>query len=63
MEELGVEISRYSYKKGNNAYLEEDCDAPKFIFAHKKKYPEISIVFKEEHSNQDSIIRSYPRFN
>lgn len=27
------QISKYSYKSGSHAYLEEDCDAPKFLKA------------------------------
>ena len=36
---LGIEtqISSYSYVKGKTAYLEEDCDAGKFIQAMRAK--------------------------
>jgi hypothetical protein len=27
------QISKYSYKSGSHVYLEEDCDAPKFLKA------------------------------
>lgn len=30
-----IEVSAYSYKRGKRAFLEEDCDAPKFL---KKVY-------------------------
>lgn len=34
---LGIadQISRYSYQKGDYAYLEEDCDASRFLEAAK----------------------------
>mgnify|MGYP000041004342 FL=1 len=36
---LGItqDISNFSYVKGKTAYLEEDCDAPKFIQAAHAK--------------------------
>lgn len=36
---LGItqDISNFSYVKGKTAYLEEDCDAPKFIKAAHAK--------------------------
>lgn len=30
----GVTVSQFSYRTGNTAYLEEDCDAPRFIRAY-----------------------------
>lgn len=37
--ELGIvtDISRYSYQRGQIAYLEEDCDAPRFLEALKAR--------------------------
>ena len=32
------DFSRYSYRSGNIFYLEEDCDAPKFIAAYTAKH-------------------------
>jgi hypothetical protein len=32
-----TDFSRYSYRRGNTLYLEEDCDAPKFIEAWRRK--------------------------
>ena len=45
IEMLGIqtEISTYSYVKGKTAYLEEDCDAPKFIQAMRAKGIEVEV--------------------
>lgn len=53
-------ISEYSYKKGGVAYLEEDCDMNRFLFALKEEgFPfEISDVY----DGDDSFIRNFPRF-
>jgi hypothetical protein len=42
---LGIEssISGYSYVKGKTAYLEEDCDAGKFIQAMRAKGIEVTV--------------------
>lgn len=42
---LGIEteISSYSYVKGKTAYLEEDCDAGKFIKAMKSKGIDVEV--------------------
>ena len=58
---LGIEsdISRYSYIKGENAYLEEDCDMPKFV---KAKYNSgVTHIKYREHVARErySKIRSY----
>jgi len=52
------EISRFSYRKGDTAYLEEDCDAGKFIDAAKEQGYEIDIIEHNEPHNQ-SPIRTY----
>ena len=33
-----TDFSRYSYRKGNTFYLEEDCDASKFVAAYEAKH-------------------------
>lgn len=45
IEMLGIktDISSYSYVKGKTAYLEEDCDAPKFIQAMRAKGIEVEV--------------------
>jgi hypothetical protein len=59
---LGIEdkVSRYSYRKGANAYLEEDCDASLWMDAKKAAGEEYKI--REINSNYDSTIRAYARF-
>lgn len=59
---LGIagKISRYSYTKLPNAYLEEDCDLGIFIDAMKAKGE--TITFKEKFTNHDSPVRTYLRF-
>lgn len=56
--ELGLtmnDFSAFSYIGANAFYLEEDCDATKFIALHKAKHGEIS--FAENHTNGQSHIR------
>jgi hypothetical protein len=62
IQELGIsgQISRYSYRRGDNAYLEEDCDLA--LFMQKAKEKGWIIKFFEDHINDDSPIRSYQRF-
>ena len=61
---LGIQsdISRYSYIKGENAYLEEDCDMPKFV---KAKYNSgVTHIKYREHVARErySKIRSYYQY-
>lgn len=63
LEKLGIQdkVSRCSYMKGASAYLEEDCDAPKFIKAleaHGETYETI-----EHTTNQESRIRGYDPYS
>jgi len=64
IDDLGLRplISHYSYRDPTNtyAYLEEDCDAPKFIKVYGETYgtPEVEFVS----SSRDSFIRSLPHF-
>jgi hypothetical protein len=54
-----TDFSRYSYRRGNVLYLEEDCDAPRFLEAWKARNggrPEIKPVY---HSR--TFIRDLPR--
>ena len=55
---LPSDFSRYSYKKNDNLYLEEDCDAAKFVLAYKTKHG-VSLKHKESHTDRQSRIRSY----
>lgn len=54
------DISRYSYVKGEKAYLEEDCDAT--VFLNKLKQNNVHFTIKELH-RQRSPIRNYRSFN
>ena len=51
------QISKYSYRSGSHAYLEEDCDAPKFMKAMEDLGFDIRV--DEEHvSDFDNVIYS-----
>lgn len=62
LEQLGITnlITHYSYKRGDFAYLEEDCDATTLIQALNAN--RITYRFKSFHSNKQSKIRSYTSF-
>jgi len=57
LETLGIveKISRYSYHKGNRVFLEEDCDAPKYLQAAAANNWQIKTT--EKHSDIHSFIR------
>lgn len=59
-----VGISEYSYmdSSGSMAYLEEDCDAGKFLDVFKLMNPDITIRFHEVDDGYDSFIRNLPRY-
>ena len=59
---LGIEhkISGFSYRKGDMAYLEEDCDAPTFIDAYRNRYGARPRFYEEFEEN--TPIRSYPSY-
>jgi len=61
--ELGIadKISGYSYKRGNDVYLEEDCDMAIFMQAMEAKGVQIKLAFVNERDN-DSFIRSLRRY-
>jgi hypothetical protein len=56
---LGIsdKISTYSYQKGENAFLEEDCDLTVLVNALRQRGYEVK--FNESHTNRQSKIRSY----
>ena len=56
---LGIadKISTYSYQKGENAFLEEDCDLTVLVNALRERGYEVK--FNESHTNRQSKIRSY----
>ena len=63
IEMLGIqtEISTYSYVKGKTAYLEEDCDAGKFINAMRAKGIEVEV--KEGACRDRSPIRYFKPYS
>jgi len=59
---IASKISRFSYRKGRWAYLEEDSDAPLFIQEYVRKHgarPRVT----ESVCNGRSAIRSYPAYH
>ena len=61
--DLGImtDISRYSYQKGDVAYLEEDCDAPLFLEALRNRGITVKIL-ERVCRDRSAPIRNYPRF-
>jgi hypothetical protein len=57
-----LSITRYSYQRGENVYLEEDCDCQSFLEALQDEGLAFKIVEKTCSRNQ-SRIRSYDRFS
>ena len=53
-------ISAYSYRRGDTVFLEEDCDAQKFITAASEIG--VSVALQEKHTNSDSVIRTYNQY-
>jgi hypothetical protein len=58
---IAHEISPYSYRRGNYAYLEEDCDLSRLMIAAQAAG--INLKLKQFHTNKTSKIRSYEQFN
>ena len=62
LNKLGIEdqISRYSYQRGDFAYLEEDGDLTLFMATAKKAGLDVEMKHSTSHSS--SRIRSYASF-
>lgn len=62
LEALGIvnQVSCCSYRRGATAYLEEDCDAPLFRQTAEKHGFRLFVDYL--HTNDRSVIRSYPSF-
>jgi hypothetical protein len=62
LNDLGIagKISQYSYIKGSNAYLEEDCDFPLFLNAYKATGK--TVDYDEIHTDYDCWVRNCNRF-
>jgi hypothetical protein len=61
MGEQFMEISPYSYQKGDTIYLEEDCDMHRFLECVKNGG--IAYVICHKHTNKYSPIRRYNSFH
>ena len=57
----GIEqaISSYSYQRGNDVYLEEDCDMPLLLDALRKR--SIGVVVNDIYQDE-SPVREYARY-
>lgn len=51
------EFSKYSYRDGNTFYLEEDCDAPKFIEKFEARHGKLRFI---ERYAEHTFIRELP---
>jgi len=61
--EITDKISSCSYEYGTNVYLEEDCDAGIFLDAFKLANDGEKPIIKSSHTNLESKIRRYYRFD
>jgi hypothetical protein len=61
--ELGIQdkISHYSYIRGNDVYLEEDCDMSTFMNAMEAKGVQIKLAYINERE-RDSFIRTLRKY-
>lgn len=59
LKDLGIaqEITTFSYQRGRSVYLEEDCDASRFLAAARAAGWDIT--FNDKHTDKRSPIRSY----
>ena len=53
-------ISHYSYQRGANAFLEEDCDLALLVTALRERGYDVK--FDDSHTNRSSKIRSYSSY-
>lgn len=62
LEEYGIseEVSRYSFREGDNVWLEEDIDAPKLINALKERGT--AMMMHVHRRNTPSPIRHKPPY-
>jgi hypothetical protein len=57
---IAGDISPYSYRRGNYAYLEEDCDLSRLMTAAQAAG--ITLKLRPFHTNKTSKIRRYSQF-
>ena len=60
---LGInhKISTYSYERGDNVYLEEDCDLSHLYQALESRGTPVKLM--TSHTNRSSKIRSYNHYS
>jgi hypothetical protein len=58
--EIADKITHYSYQKGNNVFLEEDCDVATFLEAKRARNEKVEI--QHISSNRQSRIRGYASY-
>ena len=59
VKDVGLSLDSFtecSYRERNLLFLEEDCDAPRFIEAYRAKYGKNSIRFCDKYS-EDAFVR------
>ena len=64
LEELGIvgKISSFSYRDGNNVYLEEDCDMPLYVKAIKESGKYLLDIRPGSWAKKSSRIRTYDSY-
>ena len=63
LERVGFDVNdftAYSYRKGDTVYLEEDCDASRFMESLQRVLDPHEYTIVEKSTNKRSTIRSYP---
>ncbi len=62
---IGHEVSRYSYmtRDCQTFYLEEDCDAYRFIRAYEAKFGAKPEVVRGSYANGHSFVRNLSRYD
>jgi len=60
VKKFGTRVSQFSYEKDDKVFLEEDCDAGRFLKALKDDGIEVKIVGKN--FNGSHPIRNYNRY-
>jgi hypothetical protein len=55
-----ADFTLYSYRNGNELYLEEDKDAMKFIYHWNEKYKEPPLFYEQHIPTTENFIRRFP---
>lgn len=58
---IADDVSAYSYRDGDTVYLEEDCDAARFMTALEEAGE--PFAYREVHDGTHSPIRDLPRYS